>query len=219
MYGTLSTAVWILLVSSSVLGYYAYHLVDDLSALDLESAGQCTPSGVVAFSKSPKPIPTASPTDDSPIRLAMDDIDIALPLRKIQAPSGMIEGERASPNTDSDEPASIATIKYLHTGWIHARTLARLADWLRWIGKAVAIVNAIGIIANSVFQYASVYTNCYCDSSVYSWGISSAFNVINPVADDIELARKAWIWALALASTCCAFFVGTIYLVRDSLPC
>ncbi|KAI9573149.1 hypothetical protein HD554DRAFT_1150501 [Boletus coccyginus] len=138
--------------------------------------------------------------------------NIAIPLQNIQprAPNASAE-ERNPPNTD--EPASVS-----HAGWIHPRTMGRSADWLRWIGKSLAIVNAIGIIANSIFQYAGVYNNCYCDSSVFYWGPSYAFIVISPIQSDFDLARKAWIGALALALTSCASFVGTIYLTRDSLP-
>ena len=136
----LSTAVWILLVSSSILGYYAHHL------------------------------------DDPPI------------------------------------PG-----QYIPTAGL-ARWIARFADLLRWIGKLLAIINGIGIVANSVFQYAGVYDNCYCNASLYYWGSSYAFNVISPIQSDINLARKAWIGALVLALSCCTFSVGTIYLIRDSLP-
>jgi len=93
-----------------------------------------------------------------------------------------------------------------------------IADWLRWIGKSLAIINAIGIIANSVFQYSGLYDNCYCDASVFTWGTSYAFDVIAPIQSDFDLARKAWIGALALALISCTFFVGTIYLIRDSFP-
>ncbi|KAF8436493.1 hypothetical protein L210DRAFT_3622432 [Boletus edulis BED1] len=102
--------------------------------------------------------------------------------------------------------------------YAHHLTIARVSDWLRWIGKSLAIVNAVGIIANSVFQYSGMYDNCYCDSSVYNWGVSSAFNVISPMQSDIDLAQSAWIGALALSLTCSTLFVGSIYLIRDSLP-
>ena len=212
MYGALSTAVWILLVSSSILGYYA-HLVDGPPAPDLERGGQRTPIGP----PSPNSTRTASLTDDGP-GLSEGEQNVAIPLRIIQAHDGIAQGEDIPPDTDSGEPASITPTKYLHTGWIQARTLERIADLLRWIGKSLAIINAITIIANSIFQYAGVYNNCFCDSSIYTWGYSAGFNVINPTSSDIDLAKKAWISGLALALTSCAFFVGSIYLIRDSLP-
>ena len=190
----LSTAVWILLVSSSVLGYYAHHL-DDPPIPGSESNGQCTPTTLTGNGSG----------------LSGVGGHVVIPLQDIQPPD-------VDADDNIDEPVSITTLKYSNAWRIHAQTITRVADWLRWIGKFLAIINGIGIIANSVFQYAGVYDNCYCDSSLYYWGSSYAFNVISPIQSDIDLARKAWIGALALALTCCTFSVGTIYLIRDSLP-
>ena len=176
LYGILSTVVWFLLVLSSVLGYSAYHLRDDL---DIESRG-------------------------------VGDIV----LTNLQASSAE---EEISLNADDLETASIRTFKRRRTGQIHPRSIARIADWLRWIGKSIAVVNAIGIVANSFFQYSGVYDNCFCDSSVYYWG-SQAFDIISPSQADIDLAKNGWIGALVLGLGSCGIFVGTIFLVRDSLP-
>lgn len=200
--------MWFLLVSSSILGYYAHHLTDDPPTPELvESGGYRTPS--IPF-KPPKFTPTSSINDND---LGLSE-GVSIPLQEIHVVHVGTEGED---NTDSDEPSSIATIKYPRAGRMPSRTMTWVANWFRWIGKSLAIINAIGIVANCVFQYAGVYDNCYCDSSVYTWG-SYAFNVIDPIASDIDLARSAWIGALALALTCCTFFVGSIYLVRDALP-
>ncbi|KAI9462584.1 hypothetical protein HD554DRAFT_2289157 [Boletus coccyginus] len=176
--------------SLAVLGYHARHLIDDLPTPD-----------------------TGTETDGK--RTPLVGGSIAIPLQDIQPPNAAAE-ECSSPNTD--EPASVITLKHPHEGRIHTQTMEWVADWLRWIGKSLAIVNAIGIIANSIFQYSGVYDNCYCDASVFNWGTSYAFYVISPIQGDIDLARNAWIGALALALTSCAFFVGTIYLIRDSFP-
>ena len=130
------------------------------------------------------------------------------------AGQSMEMGERA-PLTS--EHSSTSAVEHPRTGRIRTPFIARVANWLRWIGKFLAIVNAIGVVTNSIFQFVGVYDNCYCDSSVYRWG-SAAFNVIMPTQGDISLAQSAWGGALALGLTCCAFFVGTIYVIRDSLP-
>ncbi|KAF8120916.1 hypothetical protein EV363DRAFT_1406755 [Boletus edulis] len=196
IYGLLSTTVWALLLLSSVLGYHAHHMVEDLPIPDLESNEQHT-----------------SPASTTGNGFAFSG-GAAIPLHRIPSP----HVDEVGTPLDTDEPASITTIKYFHTGRRHAQTIARVSDWLRWIGKSLAIINAVGIIVNSVFQYSGIYDNCYCDSSVYNWGVSSAFNVISPMQSDIDLAQSAWIGALALGLTCSAFFVGSIYLIRDSLP-
>ena len=193
-----STVVWILLLLSSTLSYYAHHLVDDPATPDLERDEQHpqTP-GAAGQSLAPSGFGGS----------------IAIPLKEIQ--SHDINAEQVP--LDTNKSSSISTNKYPRTGRIRNPFIARVANWLRWIGKFLAIANAIGVIANSIFQIAGVYDNCYCNSSVYKWG-SSAFNVIRPNQGDISLARSAWIGALALGLTCCTFFVGTIYLIRDSLP-
>ena len=197
-----------LLVSSSVLAYYADHLVSDQSALDLESAGKD------ASFRDPSKLPTSNPkaslTADS-FGPSDGESNIATPLREIHAPNSNGAGDGIPTNAKPDEPARS------HSRWTSARTIAQVADWLRWTGKTLATINAIGLVASSLFQFAGFYTNCYCDSSVFWWG-ASAFNVINPSGSDIALTQKAWIGGLALALTCCSVFVGSIYLIRDSVP-
>ncbi|KAH0828791.1 hypothetical protein J3R83DRAFT_3235 [Lanmaoa asiatica] len=216
IYGALSTTVWILLVSSSVLGYVGHPLIiEDLATPDLESDEQCTPStpsAPSAPSKLPKCTPTASIKGNGS-GLSMR-VNLATPLDEIQTSD---EEENVFLEIVSAAAPSITAIEYSRAVRPHGRAIARVADWLRWIGKSLAIVNAIGIIANSVFDYAGVYETCYCNSNIYSWG-SLAFYVINPNSSDIDLARSARIGSIALALTCCTSFVGTIYLIRDSLP-
>ncbi|KAI9573150.1 hypothetical protein HD554DRAFT_1150584 [Boletus coccyginus] len=180
IYGLISTTVWILLVSSGVLGYHAHrHLIDDLPTPDTSTEGDGQRTPLVGGS-------------------------ISIPLQDIQPPNAVV-GECSSPNTD--ELASVTILKYSHVGQMHARTMEQVADRLRWIGKSLATVNAIGIIANSIFQYAGVYNNCYCDASVFSWGVSYAFVVISPIQSDFDIAKKAWIGALALAFTSLSYFL------------
>ena len=186
----LSTLVWILLLLSSVLGYYAHNLANSPPVSDVENDKQHTEK--------------ASTASDSSVSSGVGQ-SVATPLHEIQ-----------SPNVDTEEDIPPHTHK---PAIISARALviARVADWLRWIGKTVAIVNAIGIITSSLFQLAGVYDTCYCDSSVYTWG-ADAFAVFAPNQSDIDLATNGWIGALGLGLTSCTIFVGTLYLVRDSVP-
>ena len=193
-----------LLVSSSMLGYYAHHVINDLPAIDVENAADHASLGE-------PPDPNAGPTARS-LGLSNGESSVTVPLREIHAPNGNAATDNVSTNIQSNRPT-----RYPSSRWISACTITRVADWLRWTGKSLAIINAITVIANAFFQFAGTYSNCYCNSSVYSWG-ASAFNVINPTASDIDLIRKAWIGSLALALTCCSVFVGSIYLIWDTLP-
>ena len=189
----LSTVVWILLLLSSVLGYYAHNLANSPPVSDVENDKQYTREARIA--------------SDSTVSSGFGR-NVATPLHEIQ-----------SPNVDAEEDIPPYAHKPANAATISARTLviARVADWLRWIRKMVAIVNAIGIITGSLFQLAGVYDTCYCDSSVYTWG-ADAFAVFAPNQSDINLAKNAWIGALGLGLTSCTIFVGTIYLIRDSVP-
>ncbi|KAG9309678.1 hypothetical protein JVU11DRAFT_10350 [Chiua virens] len=207
LYGALSTTVWISMVLSSLFGYYAHHLLNGPPTSEVESAGTRPPH--IPFSQ-PKATSADSVTDDDPGLPAVAD-NTAIPLRDIRAP----QNHTAVP--DPGGPASIFSNKRARATQLRARTLACLADWLRWFGKTLAILNAIGTIANSLFQYAGVYDTCFCDSSVYTWG-SRAFSICAPSLSDVKLAENAWIGALALALSSCGVFVGSIYLMRDSLP-
>ncbi|KAF8547357.1 hypothetical protein OG21DRAFT_1490290 [Imleria badia] len=104
-------------------------------------------------------------------------------------------------------------MKYSHAGWIHARTIARVADWLWWIGKSLATVNATEIIANLIFTYAGVYNTCYCDSNVFHWGLTHTFDLMTVTQTDIDISKSAWIGAFILGLTSCTFFV--VYLVFE----
>lgn len=117
------------------------------------------------------------------------------------------------PNTDSDDDDHIHTRRRYR----YIRRLSGIADLLRWTGKSLAIINAIGVIAISAAQYANAFDSCYCNSSSISWG-SSANVIFQPIGSEIDQARRAWLGGVALALTSCAFFVGSIYIIRDSLP-
>ncbi|KIJ64196.1 hypothetical protein HYDPIDRAFT_28639 [Hydnomerulius pinastri MD-312] len=124
-----------------------------------------------------------------------------------------------SPNTPSTPPALQA-----HTGNVSSATptatmqfAMALSNYLRWAGKTLAALNAAFIVTISVFQYANFYDRCYCNSSVLSRG-SQAYDIVVILYSDVTLARGAWIGALVLASMCSLIFVGTIFLLGDSLP-
>jgi hypothetical protein len=81
------------------------------------------------------------------------------------------------------------------------------------VGKIIAASNAVWIILACLFQFASFYDRCFCNSSVFSLG-SHAYNVIMLVADDISSLRTAWIggFCLAAASSSIYFLVIAILI-------
>ncbi|KAH7924101.1 hypothetical protein BV22DRAFT_533278 [Leucogyrophana mollusca] len=93
-----------------------------------------------------------------------------------------------------------------------------LAQVLRWSGKALAIVNAIGIIASSIFQFSSFYDTCYCDGSVMGRGTSGAYVLLTETSlPNLGQMKAAWIGALCLASVCAMLFIGFVNLLYDAV--
>ncbi|KAH7908566.1 hypothetical protein BJ138DRAFT_1157411 [Hygrophoropsis aurantiaca] len=97
------------------------------------------------------------------------------------------------------------------------RLAKRLSNIFRFTGKILAVVNAIGLVASSVFQFSSVYDDCYCNGSVLGRGQANSYVVLNSGAvPNLGQTKGAWIGSVFLASGCAAIFVGFIYLFNDS---
>jgi len=90
-----------------------------------------------------------------------------------------------------------------------------LANVLRWGGKLLAIINALGIIASGMLQFTSVYDNCYCNSSVLWLGKDRAYVII---LSEVSSITYAWYGALALGSCTCVAFIFFMSLLTDLLP-
>ncbi|KAG9309679.1 hypothetical protein JVU11DRAFT_10351 [Chiua virens] len=143
LYGALSTTVWILLVFSSILGYHAHHLLNTPPVPDVENIAK-------------RPLFTPSPHSGSESEMT------TMPAHAGDGP-GLPAGENVSiinqvlphgvtANANSVGPPIAAPNKHVDSARLRARTLAQLADWLRWIGKTIATINAIGCVANSLFE-------------------------------------------------------------------
>ena len=93
-----------------------------------------------------------------------------------------------------------------------------LANVLRWGGKLLAIINAIGVIASAMLQFTSVYDNCYCNSSVLGLGIDRAYLDIFPSVSQVDSIFRAWCGAFALGSITSLGYFLYIILLTDLLP-
>ncbi|EGN91772.1 hypothetical protein SERLA73DRAFT_118209 [Serpula lacrymans var. lacrymans S7.3] len=97
-----------------------------------------------------------------------------------------------------------------------SRVALFLSESLCWLGKAMATINGIGIIAVCVFQFSNVFDTCFCNASVFGRG-KSAYSVVYPAIGALDSTRKAWIGGLVMASGCAVGFVLFVNLVVDSL--
>lgn len=93
-----------------------------------------------------------------------------------------------------------------------------LADILRWGGKSLAIVNAIGIIGSGMLQFTSIYDNCYCNSSALGRGMDNAYAVVFPSDSQLHVITAAWLGALALGCCSCGAFMLFMGVLNDVLP-
>jgi hypothetical protein len=100
----------------------------------------------------------------------------------------------------------------------YAWIAAQLSIALRRLGKIIASLNAIWIIAACLFQFSNFYSRCYCNSNVISLG-ARAYDVIFLNPEDISAMKGAWIGGAFIAAGCAAICVVTVNLfINPELP-
>ncbi|KAJ6568460.1 hypothetical protein B0H10DRAFT_2168855 [Mycena sp. CBHHK59/15] len=106
-----------------------------------------------------------------------------------------------------------------HRTYARATRLAGvLAIVLRRLGKLLGAANAAWIVVACVFQFASFWDRCYCNSSVLGLG-ARAYNVIQLVPADTAAMKAAWAGAVVLAGGCAALFVAFVNIfINPPLP-
>ena len=88
-----------------------------------------------------------------------------------------------------------------------------LSIFFRRLGKIIASLNAIWIVALCLFQFSNFFSRCWCNSSVLGRGPEMAFNVIELTPEDTDNMKGAWIGGIALASgTALIFFMFTSFM-------
>jgi hypothetical protein len=100
----------------------------------------------------------------------------------------------------------------------YAWIAAQLSIALHRLGKIIASLNAIWIIAACLFQFSNFYSWCYCNSNVISLG-ARAYDVIFLNPEDISAMKGAWIGGVFIAAGCAAMCVVTVNLfINPELP-
>jgi hypothetical protein len=101
---------------------------------------------------------------------------------------------------------------------LQARIARSLSIFLRRLGKLIAGLNAVWIVATGMVQFSSVYDRCYCNSSVMGLG-KRAYDVISLVPGDMGGMRAAWIGGFVLAAGAAMTFAGFVtILINPPLP-
>jgi len=109
--------------------------------------------------------------------------------------------------------SSILTYYSINTGGhdILVQVARWLSIFLRRLGKVIAGLNAIWIVATGLFQFSNFYDRCYCNSNIMAVGRDAAYVIISLASVDIGSMRAAQIGGFSLAasaSTIFAVFVG-----------
>jgi predicted metal-binding membrane protein len=107
---------------------------------------------------------------------------------------------------------------YTFQGCVTLPLQARVARWfsifLRRLGKLLAELNAVVIVATGLFQFSGLYDRCFCDSSIL--GITKhAYGIIPLVSLDVGGMRTAQIGGLFLAAGPAMIFSGFVALFID----
>jgi hypothetical protein len=87
---------------------------------------------------------------------------------------------------------------------------------LRYTGNVLAFINTIIVLATGIFQFGSVFNNCYCDSSVLGRGVASAFNTVIPT--NVGDIRSIWAGAVVMAVSSVGIFLTFVWLKIDDGP-
>jgi hypothetical protein len=95
---------------------------------------------------------------------------------------------------------------------VHRR---RFALFLEIVGTCLAACNAVWLIVLCILQFAGFWSRCWCDSCVLSRGVSAAFNVFLPTAQDILDAKIKWIPGLVLAIGSSIVYIFVVFVKRS----
>ncbi|CAI9629294.1 unnamed protein product [Alternaria burnsii] len=107
-----------------------------------------------------------------------------------------------------DQPKPYKTTVKFQIRWV-----GRLAVALRFLGKSMAVVNAVWIILSSVFELIGFYESCWCTGTVLGLG-SRAWVVLFVSGDKMrEDAEASWIGGLAMSlfTMIFTYFVSKAY--------
>jgi hypothetical protein len=95
----------------------------------------------------------------------------------------------------------LALSSYLsHYSASHSTTtyIIRLSIYLRWVGKAFAILNSIWIVTFCLFQLTNFFDRCWCDGGVIQQKYE-LYVVIELLQGDIAGMKRGWEAGVSLA--------------------
>ena len=83
----------------------------------------------------------------------------------------------------------------------------------RWLGKGVAIISAIGILAVCFLGITGSFYNCFCSSTTFDKGRGPVlFSIVNYTIERSSSVAKVWIGGTVMALSIALLFGLSIYL-------
>ena len=86
---------------------------------------------------------------------------------------------------------------------------------LRWICYLLALINSVGLITLSCFQFSNFLANCYCNSSVIGDGKSTYIAIV--LKDWIPMMRKYRAAGVTIAAGSISIFMVVLRLISKPL--
>ncbi|KAF9645091.1 hypothetical protein BDM02DRAFT_3120763 [Thelephora ganbajun] len=89
--------------------------------------------------------------------------------------------------------------------------IGHIATLMRWLGKLIAISNGIGILISCIMQFAGVYDNCFCSSTVFG---GSPNGLVSFIDADVRGSQvyKYWIGGVTVAFGASGLYAFAIYV-------
>jgi hypothetical protein len=87
-----------------------------------------------------------------------------------------------------------------------------IATFMRWFGKFIAIANGFGILISCTMQFAGIYDNCFCSSTIFGGDPNGLVWFIQ--AGDIKQSAlyAAWIGGIIMAFGASGLYAFAIYI-------
>ncbi|KIL56921.1 hypothetical protein M378DRAFT_133577 [Amanita muscaria Koide BX008] len=92
------------------------------------------------------------------------------------------------------------------------KVIGALVIFFRQAAKTIAAINAAWILTSSLFQFSSIFDNCYCNAAVLGLG-SKAYAVLNITPEDQRLTKAYWTAGMTMASGTALVFIAAINLL------
>jgi len=86
-----------------------------------------------------------------------------------------------------------------------------IATFTRWLGKFIAIMNGFGILLSCTMQFAGVYDNCFCSSTIFGGNPNGLVWFIEQDITGSEVYRY-WIGGIIMAFGVSGLYTFAIYV-------